>query len=71
MFEATAIVVTDGTQPCFPFLPPDFEEIERTVMIRNAYINEYLTHYSMPLLCTRYYIPLANITVVSLTITNP
>ena len=40
MFEAAAIDVNDGTQPCFPFLPPDFEEIERTVMIRNEYLTQ-------------------------------
>ena len=48
MFEAAAIDVTDGTHPCFPFLSPDFEEMERTVMmkfIRN--LNERLTHYSI------------------------
>ena len=33
-FEAAAITVTDGTHPCFPFFPPDFEEMERTVKIR-------------------------------------
>ena len=29
MFEAD---VMDGTQPCFPFLLPDFEEIERNIV---------------------------------------
>ena len=34
MFEAAAIDVTDGTHPYFPFLLPDFEEMENTIMIK-------------------------------------
>ena len=46
MFEAAAIDVTDGTHPCFPFLPPDFEEMERTVTTKFIR-NEHLTRYSI------------------------
>ena len=46
MFEAATIDVTDGTHPCFPFLPPDFKEMERTVMTKFIR-NECLTCYSI------------------------
>ena len=44
MFEAAAIDVMDGTHPCFLFLLPDFEEMDRTVMVKFIR-NECLTHY--------------------------
>ena len=34
MFEAAAIDVTNGTHPRFLFLWPDFEEMERIVMMK-------------------------------------
>ena len=42
MFEAAAIDVTDGTHPWFPFFAHDFEQIERTIMIKFIK-NKYLT----------------------------
>ena len=44
MFEAATIDVMDGTHPYFLFLLPDFEEMERTVMVKFLR-NERLTHY--------------------------
>ena len=46
MLEAAAIDIMDGTHPCFLFLLPDFEEMERTVMMKFIR-NECLTHYSI------------------------